>query len=216
MADGTPVQAAVHVPHEVHGLATFLTLVPTAAPPPGAPLSVVMEGLVDPSGNATVSPGKPLQTVNDVNGALDNGGFERGLDGWLTTGAVIASEVVADLAPPAGARQAVLKSPARLVGAIDVPVSSTSLTFWAAAVSEGAGFDRERSAVVWLVADGERWPMFDAAARTPRSPRVAPAQVSIDVTRWRGRRVLVVAETRGSGYFGFNYHTLLVDDFTIR
>lgn len=31
-----------------------------------------------------------------------------------------------------------------------------------------------------------------------------------------GTRVLVVAETRGSNYFGMNYHTLVVDGFAVQ
>ena len=214
LTGGEVVPSKIDVINAIHGLAGNALLTPMADVAPGARLTVDARGVVDMFGNVVAEVGQPLQTISTPGNALANGGFELGLKEWVASGAVAAVGTERGVVPHSGVSQAALNTSARLVGRITPPATASALTFRVAAFSEGAGFDARRSAVVWIVADGERHAIFDAGLQ--QAAQTAPANVTADVARWRNRDVLIVAEVRGSGYYGMNYHIMLLDDFSVR
>jgi hypothetical protein len=218
LANHTPVDVRAEAGLVVQGLTLETRLTPKEPLPVAVALALKLNQLTDPAGNvAAASTGAPLHTITEAGGLGGNPDFERGLAGWVTNGGVTAeSAAIQGRKPQEGKKQAVLKTPARLVGVADIPKNGKSLGFYAGAFSEGGAFEPGRSAVIWLVSGSERTAIFDAGAIAPSGTVVEPRRYLANVEPYRGKRVYIVAETRGSGTYGMNHYTLVVDGFTLR
>jgi hypothetical protein len=216
LVNGAAVPARVTAQGELSGLALEARLLPSAPVPFGASLGVRVDEVKDLAGNLASAPASTLRALADPGTPGDNGGFERALQGWGTSGSVKTVAALDKRAPREGKHQAVLATPARLVGVFAIKPGAKLLRFWAGALAEGPGFDKELSAVVWLVSGSERRAIFDAAtAPSPNRAVLETRPIAIPLGPYVGQRVLVVAETRASGYFGMNYHTVLLDGFSV-
>jgi hypothetical protein len=218
LANNVPVGARAELGTVIQGMTLETRLTPSAPLPVAVALALKLEALTDPAGNvAPAGTGAPLRTITEAGGLSGNPDFESGLTGWITNGGVTAEAgEIHGHKPLEGKKQAVLKTPARLVGVADIPKNGKTLGFYAGAFSEGGPFEPGRSAVIWLVSGSERTPLFDAGTLAPQGPAVEPRRYLVDVEAYRGKRVFIVAETRGSGSYGMNHYTLILDGLTVR
>lgn len=222
-ADGAPVAGTVEPAGGALDLAGEAIFTPSDFLPLGAAIAIDPRGLADPAGNpAQAAP--PLRTV-DPGPSLDNGGFERGLDGWLAAGRVEARGSIGGLEPAEGASQAVVASGGRLFGRIDVPTNATVLELSVAMFSEIGQMDPSRSGVIEIHTPAGTTMVYDAVSASPAEPceacgdygqRHARQQVTADLTPFRGRRIFLSIRSDATGYLGMNEYAIVVDGVRIR
>jgi hypothetical protein len=218
LANNAPVATRTEPGDVVQGLTLETRLTPSTPLPLAVTVALKLQQLTDPAGNVAASgTGAPLHTITEAGGVSGNPNFEDGLGGWIASGGVTAEAgAVHGHKPLEGKKQAVLKTPGRLVGVADIPKNGKSLGFYAGAFSEGGPFEPGRSAVIWLVSGSERTAVFDAATISPQGPTVEPRRYLVNVEAYRGKRVFIVAETHASGAYEMNHYTLVVDGLTVR
>ena len=224
-ADGKTVEGAIEPIGPILDLAAVAAFTPTDFLPLDAEVTLDLGELADPAGNRAL-PVAPLRSAPDPGTAVDNLGFERGLEGWLAGGGAESRGAFAGVDPAEGAYQAVVPSGGWLLGRLDVPSDATVLELTVAMLSEGSQLDSGRSGVVLLHGPGSEALVFDAARDAgPGEPcegcgsygtRHTPRRVTADLSPYRGRRIFLSIRAEASGYFGMNAYAVVVDDVRIR